>query len=361
MRLVTPTVVSVIGTLCAADSVVRALLYLRTAGVPPAPARASRPAANLLVVIPARNEAESVRPTLTSAANDNVLLLLDGPDPIAESIARELNAQVIVKTPPGPTKAAALAWLAANHANLLDQYDAVLLLDVGSTLGDSFFEHFHWPEDADAVQAHLEGGQSGGADSERFAQTHLDAGRESLGWNVRLRGTGSALRTKTFLEIAPQLQTRVEDLEASLLLHRARIRMAPREAVVHDEKPESVADAGAQRARWLIGNYELLVRRAGTLRDAVAHRPLEGLAFIAEIFGKPLSLTIPIRIAAGAYLIAKGRVATGSLIVGSTLIDAALLAGRTSPRNALRLAASWLVAAALAPKAAVRWTRVERP
>lgn len=299
--------------------------------------------------------------TIASANGAPVVLLLDGADPVAEAIGRASGARVLVKKPAGPTKAAALAWLAREHRDLIEAAGAILLLDVGSTLGPSFFEHFAWPDGADAVQTVLSGGAGGAADSERQAQSYEDRGREAFSWNVRLRGTGSAFRARTFLELAPRLGTRVEDLEASLLLHRAVIRLAPPKAIVFDEKPESVQSAALQRARWLVGRYELLVRRAPEFAKCVAHRPLEGLAWIAEIFGRPLSLSVPLRVGVGVFLMSRGRTLLGVAIAGSTAIDAALFFRRTSPRAALQLAASWVVAAAMVPRALVRWTRVERP
>lgn len=345
--------------LCAADAVVRGCLFLRarTAGsAQRLPYGDERP----LVIVPARAEGERVAATIASVRGARVLLLLDGADADAEAAARALGAEVVVKEPPGPTKAAALAWLACEHRATIEEAGSVLLLDAGSRLSPSFFEHFAWPADANALQAYLHGGQGGAADSERAAQSDEDRGREAFGWNVRLRGTGSAFRARTFLDVVPRLGTRVEDLEASLLLYRTRIRMAPREAIVFDEKPASIHDAGSQRARWLVGRYELLFRRATTFAAQIAHRPDEGLAFLVEIFGRPLSLTVPVRVVTGAFLMWRGFTILGVAIAASTFIDVALFAGRTSPAGALRLAASWLAAAAMIPRALRRWTRVRR-
>jgi hypothetical protein len=357
--LVLTIFIAILAALCAADAMVRGCLFLRsrTAGSPELlPHAAERP----LAIVPARAEGERVAATIASVRGAKVLLLLDGADPEAETAARALGAEVVMKEPAGPTKAAALAWLAREHRATIEAAGSVLLLDVGSRLAPTFFDHFAWPADADSLQAYLHGGEGGAADSERTAQADEDRGREAFGWNVRLRGTGSAFRARTFLDVVPRLDTRVEDLEASLLLYRAKIRMAPREAVVFDEKPPSIHDAGSQRARWLVGRYELLFRRATTFAAHIAHRPDEGVAFFVEIFGRPLSLTVPLRVAGGAFLIWRGFTIAGAIIAATTLIDVALFTGRTSLRGALRLAASWLVAAAMIPKALRRWTRVRR-
>lgn len=341
----------------AADAIVRLLLFLRAPRVPRVTrGKHDRP----LIIIPARGEGAGVAATLASTQGAPVLLLLDGADAEAEAVGHAHGAQVVVKEPAGPTKAAALAWLARTHRSLIESAGTVLLLDVGSTLAPSFFEHFVWPEGADAVQTQLEGSAGAAADSERFAQEFEDRGREALGWNVRLRGTGTAFRAAVFLDLAPRLATRVEDFEASLLLHRAVIRMAPPEAIVIDEKPESVRSTALQRARWLVGRYELLIRRAPALMTLIARRPAEGLAWLVEVFGRPLSLTVPLRIVAGALLIWKRQPVAGVAIAATTLVDAALFVGRTSPKSVLRLAASWMLAAAMTPRALVRWTRVER-
>jgi hypothetical protein len=351
-------ILSTVAALCATDAVIRGVLFLRARRTTVVPLTADD--TRMLVVIPARAEGTQVAATIASASGASVVLLLDGVDPVAEAIGNELGAQVLVKEPAGPTKAAALAWLAREHRSMIEAADAVLLLDVGSTLAPSFFEHFAWPDGADAVQTVLSGGAGGAADSERHAQAYEDRGREALGWNVRLRGTGTAFRASTFLELAPRLATRVEDLEASLLLHRATIRMAPPDAIVFDEKPQSIHSAASQRARWFLGRYELLFRRAPEFAKCISRRPLEGIAWVAEIFGRPLSLTVPLRVVAGLLLVSRGRTTLGAAIAGSTIIDAALFSGRTSPRAALRLAASWLLAAAMLPRALLRWTRVER-
>jgi len=363
--------------LAALDSAVRAALVLRSRSA----SRAFRGAfrgehpRRWLIIIPSRAEGARLRATLesvTSAARApeaTTLLLLDGDDAEAAAAGRALGVEVHVKTPAGPTKAAALAWLAREHQAVIEAADAILVIDAGSTIAPDFFDRFLWPEDADAVQAYLSGvadanAGAGAAMSERFAQAQEDRGREAFGWNVRLRGTGSAFRPRTFIDVIPRLATRIEDHEASILLTAAgaTIRLAPPDAVVFDEKPASVRAAASQRARWLLGRYELLARRSGAFVTIAARRPAEGLAAIVEIFGRPLSLTIPLRLITGAFAIRSGSVVLGSLVAGSTAIDIVshLTTARGVPRGAASVAASWLLALILAPRALTRWLRTER-
>jgi cellulose synthase/poly-beta-1,6-N-acetylglucosamine synthase-like glycosyltransferase len=343
-------------TLAACDALVRVVLWGAATRSPLPKRRRSGRTPKCLIVIPARAEGERLQKTLGSTKGANTLLLLDGDD----SNVDPQGAQLVVKTPAGPSKAAALAWLAREHRATIEQYDTILILDAGSRLAPDFFERFDWPEDASAVQTFLHGSSEGvgaaAAESERVAQATEDVGREALGWNVRLRGTGSAFTSQTFLELMPKLDTRVEDLEATLLLtaQGATIRMT--DAVVLDEKPEGMTAAASQRARWFLGRYELLVRRAPAFAQVIAKRPIEGAAFLVEIFGRPLSLTAPLRVAAGILMIRRQHPVFGSVLLLTAAADVALHT-KARPSAVLRLGGSWLMALLLAPRALVRWMR----
>jgi len=278
------------------------------------------------------------------------------------------------KEPSGPTKAAALDWLARTVGDRLLDADAVLVLDVGSTLTDRFFDDFGWPAGCDAVQARLSGVGSGvgiaAAASEHDAQLHEDRGRQSLGWSARLRGTGSAYRPSTFLDISMHLRTRIEDLEATLLMigKRQRVALGGPTAIVHDDKPLTIYSAASQRARWLLGRYELLFKRRRDFRRAFTVRPLESTALFFEIFGRPLSLSVPFRgIVAIVVILCFWRssvpLTTVSLLILMTAIAdvlTVLLSGRSTMTASLRLIAAWLLAVVLTPRAVLIWLRAKR-
>lgn len=364
-----------------ADTAVRVALAraARRVGAPVAAARSRR----WLVLVPARDEGAGVAPTLASlqsaatAGGVRVVLLLDGPDPTAEAVAGTLGVDVAVKTPAGPSKAAALAWAAAWLGRELDECDAVLVIDVGSTVSPDFFRQFAWPEGVDGVQAVLAGAGSGAgagaALSERVAQRWMDRGRQALGWSVRLRGTGTALTPAAFRSVAPRLVTSVEDLEASLLLAAdgRRLVLGPPDAGVVDEKPHTVAAAARQRARWLLGQLGVVLRRPGALARLIGRRPLEGLAFAVEVVSRPLSLTVLYRLAVTVVLVVAGlrgetsvaELAVAAVVAASVAVDLLLLgaSGRAFWRGALGLAASWLGALALLPRALFGWMRARRP
>lgn len=337
------------------------------------------PPGKWLVLVPARSEGALVADTLRSICAEvgdrqiDVLVVLDGEDQVASELARGLGADLVVKEPPGPTKGALLAWVAEHHRERINAADAVLLVDVGSVLSPSFFEHFSWRAGFDAMQTMLRGSGQGTGEaalvSESLAQKE-DKGRERLGWNVRLRGTGTALTPAAFLGLVPRLQTQVEDLEASLILSAegALMGLAPYEAFVMDVKPHLVRDAAVQRARWFAGKLEVFVRHMNAIYRLMARRPLEGVAFVCEMLGRPLSLTILLRLFVGLWILVDGVRADrpGLLLLAtisltSALADMALLIrGGTSVGGAVRMGIAWGGALLMSPRALVQWMRARR-
>ena len=355
----------------ALDSLVR--LFLLVQSRRPFTPGSMRPISRFLVIIPAREEGRLVEPTLASisaASRPGVspLLVLDGEDAVAAESAARLGIHSVVKTPAGPTKGATLAWLVSTQSNLLRQHDAVLILDVGSTVPTDFFDRLQWPAGADAVQTLLsgegEGIGSAAATSERLAQRDEDFGRERLGWNVRLRGTGTALTTNAFIDFTPALRTRIEDTELSLLMSAAgrKLRLA-REARVLDRKPPDIDTAASQRARWFAGKLEVVFRHGAALARFFARRPLEALGFVTELFGRPLSLTALLRIFAGILLIiyteAAGSVLGGFLVL-SGLFDVVRFALEGQIRGQQDMIFSWTRALTRVPRAFMQWIKARK-
>ena len=337
--------------------------------------------ATWIVVIPARLEGAGIARTVESIAaaqadaNVRTIVILDGDDPASRDALAATRAEIALKEPPGPSKAAALTWFADVRASDLATVDALLVLDVGSTLSAQFFSEFRWPDDAAAAQAFIsaraEGVGLAAGSSERVAQQREDAGRERLGWPVRLRGTGMVLRPQVAADIFRRLVTQAEDEEATLLLSAAgrRIVLAPSEASVVDEKPSRARDASAQRARWLAGRTEIVVRQPRAIATLIVRSPLQGISFVLNLLGRPLSLTVPLRIVSGLAIVALSLrrsnvagVVGGAVIAFSGALDTAQVLGSGVPlRSAAQLAASWFAAVPLVPKTVAQWLRVRRP
>ena len=338
-----------------------------------------RPLSSALVLVPARLEGAAVEPTLRSvrSAREDLrlrtVLILDGPDPEAEAAALKCGAEVALKEPAGDSKGDVLKWAGSNLRQEIEATDAVFVLDVGSEFSEGFLDDFGMPDGVDGVQGFLSGSGDGpgsaAAVSERTAQRCEDCGREVLGWTVRLRGTGFALRPEAFLSVLPDLRTQVEDYEMSLLLAAAgtRLVMGSPDVFVLDQKPIRVRSAARQRARWLAGQVSVPLRQAGALMRLLVRRPLEAFGFAAEVGGRPLSLTIPLRVGLVAAILLVGPVSTTSLwLVGllglSAVFDVVLIASRKGFRlsSSLSLVLSWLHALVLVPRAFLRWMSVRR-
>jgi len=337
------------------------------------------PVSSVLVLVPARSEGAAVEPTLRSIRTTRKdlrlrsVLVLDGADPEAEAVALQCGAEVALKDPAGGSKGDVLRWAGANLREEIEAADAVFVLDVGSEFAEGFLDGFGLGEGVDGVQGFLSGSGNGpgsaAAVSERAAQLCEDCGREMLGWTVRLRGTGFALRPESFLSVVPKVRTQVEDLEMSLLLAASgsRLVMGRADAFVLDQKPVRVRSAARQRARWLAGQVSVPLRQAGALMRLVVRRPLEALGFAAEIGGRPLSLTIPLRVGVAAAILLIGPTSTVDLwlagLIGlSAASDVLLIASRKGFRfrSSLSLIASWLHALILVPRAFLRWMSVRR-
>lgn len=358
------------------DAFVRLFLTRKARGWRFAAAQADLPR-RWLVIVPARGEGREVEATLRSVlagatgAPPEVVLLLDGPDPAAAACAERLGVEVVVKPSGGPTKAAALAWVASHLEAKIRAADAIMFLDVGSRLEAGFFDRFPWPADAHAVQAFLAGrGRSVGeaaALSELLAQHREDCGRERLGWAVRLRGTGTALRPHVLLAELERLRSSVEDFELSLLLAAGgyTVRLGPTSPVVLDDKPETIGAAARQRSRWFAGRFSLLALQPTAWLRLLWRSPLEGVAFVVELFSRPLTLTIPARLLAAAVLLlhraAPPAVVLAGVVTASAALDVAWgVAGmRGSSWGAVvKLAASWVAALVLLPRSLFGWLRV---
>lgn len=335
----------------------------------------SKPINHVIVLIPCRGESEKLGPTLQSVLVNKghtkvePVVILDGPDPIGEDMARQLGVRVLLKERPGPTKGAVLRFAAETLRQDILSADAVMVLDVGSLLQEGFFEGLSWPPEVAVLQARLQGSGTGPGEaaslSERLAQEVWDQGKENAGWSVLLRGTGTIFQPATFLRLAPNLRTQVEDTEATLLLQAAGERACLlSSAVVVDRKPETLKEATRQRARWLVGQLQLLVKQRKALWRLAHRQPGAALAWAARLLSRPLSLSVPGRLLFGATLTLLACTLGfrpfcfwGFLVGISALVEVGwfLIRYPKVVGSALQLAWAWLGALILWPRARERW------
>jgi len=229
------------------------------------------PSGTLAVVVPAHEEAAAIGDTVTrlraETAAGVVFVIADRCTDETAAVARAAGAQVWERHETGTYgKGAALRWFFDAAAQELDPYSGTAIFDADSKVEEGFFQGAMAALEAgaDVVQGFLRplGGGSSAADlaaySEILSQRIDDVARSRLGWQVPLRGTGMVFRNEVLEALLPQLQTKVEDVEMSLLLaaQETRVRFVP-SVVVGDPKATSTRGIAAQRGRWLQGQAEV--------------------------------------------------------------------------------------------------------
>jgi cellulose synthase/poly-beta-1,6-N-acetylglucosamine synthase-like glycosyltransferase len=263
----------------------------------------------LVVLILAKDEASVVAETVRHAigqigSQGEVHVVADGCRDATAQVARAAGAHVFERPARGPRgKGAALNWwLRRTHAGAgPDQ--AIVLLDADSQMEpgciSSLLEALG--AGADAVQAQIVPHLASdsplallAALSEIAEQRLGDALRTRLGWPVRLRGTGMALRRGLLEALAPSLRTVVEDAELTLVLAGAgRVSRWIAGARLRDPKPATARFAAQQRARWLRGQLDLLRAQPGAV-VATVRRGLPGWSILSSVLLKPRAFVLPL-------------------------------------------------------------------
>lgn len=222
------------------------------------------------IVICARNEAQSIRASISSAKTPgaSVYVLADNCSDSTAACAFEAGAKVLERCDADRLgKGHALAWLMGHGAHMFGQFERIIILDADSRVDAGFMRAIEtaFAKGALVVQAFVRpvGASQSPASalaaySELLSQLMGDRIRSWLGWSVQLRGTGMAFRPEVLREVVAGLSTRVEDVELTLRLARRGIRIhwVP-EAVVYDPKPPDAGRVSRQRARWLQGQVEV--------------------------------------------------------------------------------------------------------
>jgi cellulose synthase/poly-beta-1,6-N-acetylglucosamine synthase-like glycosyltransferase len=153
------------------------------------------------------------------------------------------------------------------HAEALRDFDIVLICDADSRLHPDALSFINqaFANGCQVIQTTVEreakASPIGAAVAlpEALSQEVDDRARMRFGWSVPLRGTGMAFRRELLMQVGGSLRTRAEDLELSLRLAAAGVRVTKvSRAVVYDPKPLEAMGATRQRARWLQGHWEVV-------------------------------------------------------------------------------------------------------
>jgi cellulose synthase/poly-beta-1,6-N-acetylglucosamine synthase-like glycosyltransferase len=276
------------------------------------------------VVIPAHNEGMIIGTTVarfrTVSPAEDLFVVADNCTDDTAGVARQAGAQVWERHRPDERgKGAALRWFLTVAADELEQYDSLAIFDADSIVYEGFFAQAGaaLAQGADVVQGFVRplSGGSPAADlaaySELLSQYIDDAARTRLGWPVPLRGFGMVFRRQVLGDILPHLQTKVEDIEMSLLLaEQGRPVVFVPGAVVGNPQPPGARGVAAQRARWLQGQREVLQHHGRLVgRLLLSGRPGHiSLVFANLLKPKTLVLLIKGLVLAASLLLPRGRV-----------------------------------------------------
>ncbi|MGZ5382087.1 MAG: glycosyltransferase family 2 protein, partial [Thermoanaerobaculia bacterium] len=263
------------------------------------------PPKRLLVLVPSRGEGARVgdlasdvrREAETAAASTTVDLrvLLDGPDPDASARLDREGVSYLSKSPPGPAKGNALAFLAEHLGDGIDASDYVLVFDADMRLPERFFRDLNVPDGAEVFQlpvrpAGVPGPGAPRVEALSLAETRLDdLARDAEGLPVRLRGKAMGFTPKAFrLGPAAATRTTAEDSEATLRLLTAGIRLrALGSPVAFDEPAPASAAMARSRARWLGGHLKLLFTGFGDLLRLAGKSPKEAFVLACDLWLRP--------------------------------------------------------------------------
>jgi cellulose synthase/poly-beta-1,6-N-acetylglucosamine synthase-like glycosyltransferase len=341
-----------------------------------------------VVLILAKDEAcvlgDTVRKAIEQVGDrDQVHVVADGCRDASASVARAAGARVFERSPGGAQgKSAALNWWLHRTRARAASGQVIVLLDADSKMQSGCILALlaSLEAGADVAQAQIIPVLPSGSPlmllsalSETAEQNIGDALRTRLGWPVRLRGTGMAMRRELLESLAPALGTQVEDVELTLqVAGRGLSSRWVGSARVQDPKPANASFAARQRARWLRGQCKVLHAQPGALA-ATLRRGVPGWFLLSSVMLKPRALILPLAAAVDALLWSLVRSHAGAIVAAIPLTlwlawDAAvLLAGvvwtQHPWRTLLALLASpayvllWLASAALALTSSEPWLR----
>ena len=283
------------------------------------------------MVIPAQDEADVLGGTLHSlkgmiGPGDQIHVIADHCKDATPVLARQTGAQVHIRSDNGPVgKGPALNWWLKQTGGESSPEQTIVVLDADTRVAPDFFEviRHRFARGAGVVQARIEPSTPAKTPiallaslSEIVEQRVYDRLRSRLGWPIRLRGTGMAFRRSVLEEISDRLHTVIEDVELTVLLGAARVPISfISETYVIDPKPEDEVGAVHQRARWLKGQFHILLSYPNELLRLLAQGP-SGWSLLGSVLLKPKTLIFSLKIAlfSCAWLIAT-RMGVGWLLL----------------------------------------------
>lgn len=273
------------------------------------------------VVIPAFNEEGQIERAIASVlacpvpdGRLTVFAIADNCTDRTAEVARNAGAQVAVRSQPDcPGKGQALDWFLREHREVLEDSDAIVVIDADSVVDPRFFAEIAVSLADPTVQ--VVQGYHGVANPTVQWRTALTfagfagvnhvrpKGRCRLGGTAGLAGNGMVFRTGLLLGYGWPAGSIAEDIEFGLwlLLDGVPVSYNGRAIVVSD-MPATSRGARPQRRRWEGGRFQLLKGWGLKLAKAFLKRPRwRTLDALLELSVPPLALVAAMQF---VYLVA---------------------------------------------------------
>ena len=268
----------------------------------------------IAIVVFARNEQFVIQKTVANIMcvlkpSDRLFVVADNCSDNTALIAANEGAKVVIRNVENPQgKSAALVWFMKNYQKEIIDFNFIVILDADSLIPPNFIENLnlHLSSETKVAQCYLTPINFEDSPfttlialSEILEQTIFDKLRASLGFSIRLRGTGMVFSPHSLLNLCEKLGTEVEDIALSILIAEQKIIITSiKQAIVFDPKPTDIAAASRQRARWFRGQWIAFWSYRSIIFRILLSGP-SGWSVLSSVFIKPRSLKLTLLILLG--------------------------------------------------------------
>lgn len=224
-----------------------------------------KPTTRFAILVPAHNEELSLPATLESLANieypgclTKVIVIADNCSDQTAEVARRFDVTVLERNEPA-LRGKGFGLEYAMKTVLRSKPDAVLMLDADGELQPDALRIFDacFARGDLVVQGSIRTRDIGYGASAIVAAVGnvmddaIAAGRDQLGWRVRLRGSNMAFRREVLETVPWTCHGLTEDAEYGSTLHAAGVPIRFEAAAkARSESPGNLTDLSQQRRRW---------------------------------------------------------------------------------------------------------------